>query len=229
MLWKLRTPSPATGIALAALVIATGGVAIGSVAAKDDKITACYSKKNGALRLIDARKKCRKSEKRIAWNQRGQRGGRGPVGEDGFDGLDGFDGFDGADGADAASMLTGSVDATGSGPAFAAPSGEDTSSDVEQAHVMLSPAVETVARDLAVQLHPDVPDPGAATFTFIIRDDGEDTAVRCSITGTQRSCNSGPDTATVSAGSELTLSHTQISTAPGEMREFRFGWRAITP
>lgn len=61
-MWKLRTPSPATVIAIAAFVIATGGVAIGSVAARDGKITACYSTKNGALRLIDAGKKCRKKK-----------------------------------------------------------------------------------------------------------------------------------------------------------------------
>ena len=225
-MWKLRTPSPATVVAIAAFVIATSGVAIGSVAARDGKITACYSTKNGALRLIDAGKKCRKSEKRIAWNQRGR---RGPAGEEGFDGLDGFDGRDGADGADAASMLTGSVDATGSGPAFASPSGEDTSSDAEPAHVMLSPAADTVARDLAVKLHPDVPNPGPAQFVFVIRDDGHDTAVSCAMTDTQRSCHSGSATAVVSAGSELTLKHTQIATAPADAREFRFGWRATTP
>ena len=105
---RFRRPSPATVIAIAALVVATTGVAIGSFAPKNGKITACYSKRTGALRLVDAKKKCRKGEQRIAWNQKGRRGPRGPVGDEGFDGLDGFDGFDGADGAEAASMLTGS-------------------------------------------------------------------------------------------------------------------------
>ena len=105
---KFRRPSPATLIAIAALVVATSGVAIGSFAPKNGKITACYSKRTGDLRLVDADKKCRKGEQRIAWNQRGKRGPRGPAGDDGFDGPDGFDGFDGFDGADAASMLTGS-------------------------------------------------------------------------------------------------------------------------
>ena len=105
---RFRRPSPATVIAIVALVVATTGVAIGSFAPKNGKITACYSKKSGALRLVDAKKKCRKVEQRIAWNQKGRRGPRGPVGDEGFDGLDGFDGFDGADGAEAASMLTGS-------------------------------------------------------------------------------------------------------------------------
>ena len=232
MLWMLRKPSPATVIAIAAFVIVSSGVAIGSVAARDGKITACYAKRNGTLRLIDADKKCRKSEKRIAWNQRGPRGRRGPAGEDGFDGLDGLDGFDGLDGldgADAASMLTGSVDASAGGEAFAFPSGADVSTGVESAHITLSPAVDTVARDLAVKLNPEAPDPGTAEFRFVIRDDGADTQVSCSMSGNQRSCDSGSATATLSAGSELTLEHSQIGQAPGDAREFSFGWRATTP
>jgi hypothetical protein len=225
----LRTRSPAIVIAIAAVVIAAGGVAIGAIPARDGKITACYSKRDGALRVIDAGDKCRKREKRIAWNQRGR---RGPAGEDGLDGLDGSDGFDGFDGEPAASMLVGSVDTTvtGSGEAFAFPSGRDASTGTpESEHVMLSPAAETVARDLAVKLDPAAPDPGDANFTFIIRANGDDTPVSCSITGAQRSCDSGSATAMLPAGSELTLKHTQTGTADGAAREFRFGWRATTP
>jgi hypothetical protein len=221
----LRRPSSAIVIAIAALVIAAGG-AIGSMPARDGKITACYSKRNGALRVIDAGDKCRKSEKRIAWNRRGR---RGPAGDDGLDGLDGSDGFDGAP---AAGMLAGSVNTTvmGNGEAFAFPSGRDASTGIaESEHVMLSPAAETVARDLAVKLDPAAPDPGDANFTFIIRADGDDTPVSCSITGAQRACESGSAAATLSAGSELTLKHTQTGTADGAAREFRFGWRATTP
>ena len=158
-----RRPSPATAIALAALVVATSGVAIGSFAPKNGKIVACYSKRTGALRLVEEGKKCRKGEQKIAWNQQGKRGlpgRRGPAGDDGFDGLDGFDGFDGADGADAASMLTGSFTATpGTEPAFAAPSGRDAADADEPEHTMLSPATEIVARDLAVALDPLPPVP----------------------------------------------------------------------
>ena len=75
MLLTLRRPSRATVIATAALVIATGGVAIGSIPAKGGRIAACYSKRTGALRVIDAGDKCRKSEKRIGWNRRGRRTG----------------------------------------------------------------------------------------------------------------------------------------------------------
>jgi hypothetical protein len=222
---RFRRPSPATVIAIVALVVATTGVAIGSFAPKNGKITACYSKKSGALRLVDAKKKCRKGEQRIAWNQKGRRGPRGPVGDEGFDG---FDGFDGADGAEAASMLTGSFTTEVTSDVFAAPSGTSVASATESNRMTLSPAVATVARDLAVSLDPGAPVPGAAVFTFILRDDGADTDVRCSITGEARSCDSDSATAPLSAGSRLTLMHSQTGTTATD-RVFRFGWRATTP
>lgn len=223
---KLHKPSPATVIAVAAFFVATSGVAIGAIPGKNGKINACYSKEDGATRLIDAKKKCSKGEKRIAWNQRGRRGRAGQ------NGTNGVNGTNGANGAAAASMLTGSVDTTvtGSGESFAFPSGREAATSFpESGHVMLSPGAAIVARDLAVKLHPVAVNPGAAVFTFIIRDDGADTTVSCSITGTQRSCTSGSASAVISAGSELTLRHTQTGTSDGLPREFRFGWRATTP
>ena len=230
MLSRFRRPSPAIVIAIVACVVATSGVAIGSIVGKDGKITACYAKRDGTLRLIEAGANCRKSERRIAWNQRGRRGPAGEDGEDGFDGFDGFDGEDGEDGRDAATMLIGSFRATltATGEAFAFASGRDVSTGTESEHAMLSPAAETVARDLAVKLDPASPDPGGATFAFTIRDDAQDTSISCSMTGAQRSCDSGSATATISPGSELTLEYAQTGTAAGD-REFRFGWRAATP
>jgi hypothetical protein len=228
-------------IAIAALVVAMSGVAIGSLAPKNGKITACYSKRTGALRLVDAGKKCRTSEQRVAWNQqgkrglRGPRGRRGPAGDDGFDGLDGFDGFDGADGADAASMLTGAfTTAPEAEPVFAAVSGTDVASAVESEHVTLSPAVATVARDLAVALDP-VPDPGlpaGAVFTLTLTAEGADgteTQIDCLMRGEPWSCTNASDTASVPAGSRLTLKLTPPDTAAGRPLTFRFGWRATTP
>jgi hypothetical protein len=231
---RFRRPSPATVIAIAALVVATSGVAIGSFAPKNSKIVACSSKQTGALRLVKEGKKCRKGEQKIAWNQQGKRGLRGPrgargrAGDDGFDGLDGFDGFDGADGADAASMLTGSFTATpGTEPVFAAPSGRDAAGADEPEHATLSPATDIVASDLAVALDPLPPVPENAEFTVTLRRDGEPTTVSCKITGAPWSCASGTITATLAAGSTLTLEVT--STVAGPERVFRFGWRATTP
>jgi hypothetical protein len=230
---RFRRPSPATVIALAALVVATSGVAIGSFAPKNGKIVACYSKRTGALRLVEEGKKCRKGEQKIAWNQQGKRGlpgRRGPAGDDGFDGLDGFDGFDGADGADAASMLTGAFATTlGAEPVFAAVSGTDVASAVESEHVTLSPAVATVASDLAVALDPGAPDPGASQLIVTLVADGTPTELSCTMSGEQRWCDSGLATHELSPRSRLTLTHTQSGTPASGPLTFRFGWRATTP
>ena len=69
----------------------------------------------------------------------------------------------------------------------------------------LSPAVATVARDLAVALDPGAPVPGRRGLTFTLRDDGANTEVSCSITGEERSCDSDSATAALSAASRLTL------------------------
>lgn len=74
-------------VGLVAGVVASGAVV--AVAAVPDSttgsITACYAKKGGAVRVINAEDgaRCRKDERKLAWNQRGpagQRGARGPQG-----------------------------------------------------------------------------------------------------------------------------------------------------
>lgn len=51
-------PSAAMGVALAALVVALGGVAFASIPSPDGAINACYSNSNGALRVIDSTESC---------------------------------------------------------------------------------------------------------------------------------------------------------------------------
>jgi hypothetical protein len=88
----------------------------------------------------------------------------------------------------------------------------------------LSPAATIVARDLAVEL---TAAPGAgATRTFTLRDDGADTAVSCTISGSETTCTSTA-TATVAAGSELSI-RVSVSGLPASASAL-FGWRATTP
>src|SRR5215467_2616894 len=77
--------TPAFVLALAALVLAVRGVAIGSVPAKSGQITACYAKHGGKMRIIDPSKKgkagkCRRSERKLTWNQQGVAGTPGAPG-----------------------------------------------------------------------------------------------------------------------------------------------------
>jgi hypothetical protein len=49
------------------------------------RITACYAKKGGAVRVINAEDgaRCRKDERKVAWNQRGPVGPQGATGQQG--------------------------------------------------------------------------------------------------------------------------------------------------
>ena len=86
-------PSPATGIAFIALIVALGGsaYAVTSFVGSDGKIHGCVSK-SGQLVLVKAGAKCKTGQSGIAWNQRGPRGLRGPRGFRGQMGAQGLPG-----------------------------------------------------------------------------------------------------------------------------------------
>jgi hypothetical protein len=86
-----------------ALVLAISAGASGTIerlgsthATTATKISACVNKSTGLVRIA---RKCKKSERRIAWNVRGPRGARGPAGADGARGPTGPAGVPGAKGA----------------------------------------------------------------------------------------------------------------------------------
>jgi hypothetical protein len=72
-------------VAIVALVLAAGGFAVAAIPGKDGSITACFSKRSGALRVVAASKPCRPGERRIVWSQEGPRGPRGVTGPAGSD------------------------------------------------------------------------------------------------------------------------------------------------
>ena len=80
------------------VVVATIASVAWAVTSASDKIVACAKKSNGAMRLVDAAKDCRKSERAVIWNTTRQQGPRGPVGPRGPAGPAGDAGADGLDG-----------------------------------------------------------------------------------------------------------------------------------
>ena len=73
------TGSKVIGLGAVCLALAATAYAVASIPAKDRKITACFKKTSGDLRVIDAAKQhCSKKERRLTWNQAGQRGRAGP-------------------------------------------------------------------------------------------------------------------------------------------------------
>lgn len=63
------------------LAIGGGAYAVAAIPAKDGKISGCYAKKTGQLRVVSSKRKCkRRVETYISWNQRGVQGLPGPAG-----------------------------------------------------------------------------------------------------------------------------------------------------
>src|SRR3954451_23133222 len=89
-------------VATMCLVAVVGGTAIAATTKpKTSKITACVVKKGktaGALRIVAATKKCKKTEKKISWNQKGAPGAAGGLGAAGPAGAAGVAGAAGATG-----------------------------------------------------------------------------------------------------------------------------------
>lgn len=81
-IWN-RRPSPGGVVALLALIVALGGVAVAAIPGSDGTIRACYQKGNGNLRVVDSSGDCRPNEAPLEWNRTGERGATGATGATG--------------------------------------------------------------------------------------------------------------------------------------------------
>ncbi len=102
--WVIRGKGAAKMIKSGKFLFACFGVALictgmalgGSTATSARKtIRGCVNKKTGVVRVAA---KCKKGERKIAWNVRGAQGAAGVTGSEGANGLDGHDGAQGAKG-----------------------------------------------------------------------------------------------------------------------------------
>ena len=88
---KSLVPSPATGIALLALVLAATGVAVAAIPSSSGLITACYvtggeqAQGGTPLKVIDLENgvKCSGNETQLQWSQQGPAGAAGAAGAGG--------------------------------------------------------------------------------------------------------------------------------------------------
>jgi hypothetical protein len=87
-------PSPTMAVAFAALLAASGGLAVAATSSSP-VIRACANKKTGALRLAS---KCRRNERPVSWNQTGLTGAIGAAGATGAPGKEGPQGKEGPPG-----------------------------------------------------------------------------------------------------------------------------------
>jgi Collagen triple helix repeat (20 copies) len=118
--------SPALAVAVAALVLALGGVAWATIPDSGGVIHGCYSKAIGRLRVIDPSTPahCTALESSIQWNQTGPQGPQGLKGDTGAQGPQGLKGDTGATGPQGLKGDTGAQGPQGlTGPAGPAGSG----------------------------------------------------------------------------------------------------------
>src|SRR3954467_4900168 len=66
-----------------AALLAGGAMAVGAIPSSNGTINACYSKKTGAMRIVDVKEKCGKKETRLTWNEKGVKGDSGAAGATG--------------------------------------------------------------------------------------------------------------------------------------------------
>jgi hypothetical protein len=88
---RFGRPSPGVVMGGLALIVATSGVAVAAIPSSSGVVSACYSKKTGAVRVVDKAKKqkCRKGEKALSWSQKGPAGAPGATGNGGPQGPQG--------------------------------------------------------------------------------------------------------------------------------------------
>ena len=99
MLAKLRNRLTYANVGVTiALVLGTTGIGIAAIPGSGGLINACYEKRSGSIRVVDERKKCRRGERKLSWNQRGVPGERGAPGESGAPGQPGAQGERGPEG-----------------------------------------------------------------------------------------------------------------------------------
>lgn len=168
---------------------------------------------------------------------KGDRGAPGIPGSPGAPGTPGDDGAPGLPGVDAASGVFARIDGLGGFPvaaSFGYVSGPTTSAASTEASVrMISPNTAIVARDLTVELtdppNLSCPEAPACSRTITLRDDGADTAVACTITGSATTCNSGNNSAVISAGSEISIKAAITAGTINHSADALINWRATAP
>jgi hypothetical protein len=224
---RLRKPSPVLVVSLIALVAAVGGLAIAAVPDSRGRIAACYAKTSGKLRLLVKGSKCARGERMIRWNQRGPAGAAGAPGQPGAPGEPGQPGTGtpGTPGAPAASLLTvntKNVPANVNATHFLHPSGASDYWGAFTFADMLSPNTPMVARDMAVQLGGEPG--GSETYKVTLLVNDADTALSCTVTGTDTSCGNSTDAIQVAARSRICF---KLEVSAGAVsRRVLIGWRA---
>lgn len=159
----------------------------------------------------------------------GATGPQGATGATGSQGSTGSTGSPGSPGSAAASIMTARTFANIGDEGYFAASGDSSISSTESAVAILTPAATTVAQDLEVT--DLVSTAGDNTRLYVLRINGSDTALKCSIVDVAHSCSDTTHTVTIPPGSQVTISRSLLSGTGGgaDGTGVLAAWRATTP
>ena len=106
----MRTSSTRNSLLIGiSIVLGASLLSVGVSNAAGSTIKACAKKSNGAMRLIDASKNCKKSERTLTWGTQGDAGATGSTGAAGATGAAGTNGATGPSGISYATFTTNSI------------------------------------------------------------------------------------------------------------------------
>jgi hypothetical protein len=78
---RLLGTRPGAIVGAVGILVGLAGIAVAAIPDSGGVIHGCYHKHGGELRVVDSAKDCRRSEKSIAWNQKGPAGPPGQAGK----------------------------------------------------------------------------------------------------------------------------------------------------
>ena len=229
----------AAGILALVGAIGAGGLAVASIPGPDGKIKGCIRKKapnKGALRVVDSRRNCAKTETTLSWNQAGRQGLRGPEGASGRQGAQGIQGVPGQTGqtglqgpAEDRFFGHATLPASTTGQIFAASGATPTPSTGagNEVNVAAVAPSDFVAKNLRVKL---TVAPGAGnrrSFELVVNGATTGGGLSCLITDAATTCTSVTTQQAVTAGSTVALISRQTGSAgTPPATEAMFGWIA---
>lgn len=225
MLTRLAGSRVAGYAAVAATGMGVGAGGLAFASSGDGVLHACAAKRNGTLRLAG---RCRRSERSVMWNVQGRPGATGPKGDAGAVGPQGATGAQGESGSPAASIMTARSHASLGQEGYFAASGPSSMSSTESDVTVLTPAATTVAQNFSVT--DLVSSPGDNTRVYVLRVDGSDTALTCSIASGAHSCTDSTDSVTIPRDSQVTIHRAVLSGTGGgaDATDVLAAWRATT-
>jgi hypothetical protein len=216
----------------AAAVLIVGGGAYALASSHASTISVCVSHASGALYKV---RDCEKGDHKLTWNKTGRQGPQGAQGPRGIQGAQGTQGTQGDQGAagmpgsPAASIMTARTNATIGQEGYFAASGPSTMSATESDVTILTPDATTVAQNLAVR--DEVSSADDNTRVYVLRVNGADTALTCSVVLGAHQCTDSAHSVTVPPDSDVTI-HRAVLTGTGggaDATAVLAAWRATTP